>query len=84
MTRYGLSLGDFFHGEQALGERVASRLAPPSLTAAMGAAAATVDGAIDRLRRELATFDPTLAVALDRSARKMRYQLDKVGAQGRP
>jgi len=78
MKRYGLSLGDFFHGEEALRERVAARLAPPSLTAVMGDAAAAVDGAIDRLRREMASFDPTLAAALDRSARKMRYQLDKV------
>ncbi len=78
LGRYGLSLPDFFHGEDALRERVAARLAPPTLTTAMGEAAGAMDGAIDRLRRELASFDPTLAVALDRSARKMRYQLDKV------
>ncbi|HTX34713.1 MAG TPA: bacillithiol biosynthesis cysteine-adding enzyme BshC [Bryobacteraceae bacterium] len=78
LHRYGLSLADFFHGEDALRERVAARLAPPALTTAMGEAASAVDGAIDRLRRELASFDPTLAVALERSARKMRYQLDKV------
>jgi bacillithiol biosynthesis cysteine-adding enzyme BshC len=78
LTRYGLSLADFFHGEDALRERVATRLAPPALATAMGEAATAVDGALDRLRRELAGFDPTLAVALDRSARKMRYQLGKV------
>jgi len=78
MKRYGLSLSDFFHGEDALREDVAARLAPPSLAAAMGEAATAVDGAIGRLRLEMASFDPTLAVALDRSARKMRYQLDKV------
>ena len=78
LQRYGLSLAHFFHGEDALRERISARLAPPALTAAMGEAAATVDGAIDRLRREIASFDPTLAVALDHSARKMRYQLSKV------
>ena len=79
MTRYGLSLADFFHGEDSLRERVAARLAPPSLNAAMGEASATVDGALDRLRRELAGFDPTLAAALDRSSRKIHHQLDKIG-----
>jgi len=84
LGRYGLALPDFFHGEEVLRERVAARLAPPTLTAAMGDAAKVLDGAIDRLRRELAGFDPTLATALDRSARKMRYQLDKVeGKAGR-
>jgi len=78
LRRYGLGLGDFFHGEDALRERVAARLAPPSLAASMGEATSGVERAIDRLRRELASFDPTLAVALDRSARKIRYQLDKV------
>jgi bacillithiol synthase len=78
LRRYGLSLTDFFHGEEALREHLAARLAPQSLTAALGEAASALDGAIEGLRREIASFDPTLAVALDRSARKMRYQLNKV------
>ena len=78
LRRYNLSLPDFFRGEEALRERVAAHLAPPSLTGALGEATTTVDGALVRLRREMAGFDPTLAVALDRSARKMRYQLEKI------
>ena len=31
-----------------------------------------------RLRAELAAFDPTLAQALDRSARKIKYQIEKM------
>jgi hypothetical protein len=43
-----------------------------------------VDGALERLRRELASFDPTLAAAMDRSAKKIRYQIGKIdGKAGR-
>jgi len=78
MDRYGLRLSDFYKGEEALREHIGSRLVPPALNASMRETAAAVDTAVDRLRRELAGFDPTLGLALDRSARKMRYQLEKM------
>jgi uncharacterized protein YllA (UPF0747 family) len=78
MTRYGLSLPDFFHGEEVLRERMAAKLVPPTLSAAMQTAAAGVDDALARLHREIAGFDPTLSSALDRSSRKVRYQLGKI------
>ena len=37
-----------------------------------------VDGAIERLRRKFTAFDPTLAQALERSAKKIHYQLGKM------
>jgi hypothetical protein len=37
-----------------------------------------VERAIERLRSELIGFDPTLAMALERSGRKIQYQLGKV------
>jgi bacillithiol biosynthesis cysteine-adding enzyme BshC len=78
MDRYGLTLQDFFHGEDALRERIATKLVPPALADTMRETIGSVDAAIDRLRHSLAGFDPTLAQALDRSARKVRYQLGKV------
>jgi len=78
MTRYGLSLTDFFHGEDALRERMARALAPPALAETLRHTAGEVDAAVERMRRELAGFDPTLAKALDHSARKIRYQLGKI------
>jgi bacillithiol biosynthesis cysteine-adding enzyme BshC len=78
MDRYGLSLHDFFSGEDALRERVASRLVPPSVTAAVRDAATTMNAAVDRLHRNLSSFDPTLANSLDSSARKIRYQIGKL------
>jgi bacillithiol biosynthesis cysteine-adding enzyme BshC len=78
MERYGLCLQDFFHGEEALRQRIAARLVPPSLAGVTQEAVATVDGAVSRLRQALEVFDPTLAVALERSARKIQYQFSKV------
>ncbi len=84
MDRYGLSLTDFFHGEDALRERIAAKLVPPALSGRMSAASDTVNAAIQQLDRELRAFDPTLAKALERSARKVRHQLAKIeGKVGR-
>jgi hypothetical protein len=58
--------------------RISARLVPPALTGAMRETEAGVERAIERLRGELSGFDPTLAVALERSARKIQYQLGKV------
>jgi bacillithiol biosynthesis cysteine-adding enzyme BshC len=77
--RYDLSLPDFFHGEAALHERLSAKLVPPSLAGALRGTEAAVDVALDRLRREMAGFDATLTGALDRGARKIRYQIAKIG-----
>jgi bacillithiol biosynthesis cysteine-adding enzyme BshC len=79
MERYGLGLSDFFAGEEALRERLSAKLVPPSLAASVRDAAAAVDGVVDRLRGDMAAFDPTLARALDHGARKIRYQIEKIG-----
>ena len=78
MDRYQIGLTDFFHGETALEERVASRLVPPALAETVRTTSATVEKAVGRLRAELEAFDPTLAQALDRSARKINYQVEKM------
>jgi uncharacterized protein YllA (UPF0747 family) len=78
MEQNHISLGDFFHGETSLKERMASRLVPPVLADKMRESAATVEQAVARMRAELTAFDPTLAKALDRSARKINYQLAKM------
>jgi bacillithiol biosynthesis cysteine-adding enzyme BshC len=84
MGRYGLSLPDFYHGEDVLRERMAAKLAPPALNAALDKTATAVEQAIEKLRADLSAFDPTLAQALDRSRRKIHYQLSKIaGKAGR-
>jgi uncharacterized protein YllA (UPF0747 family) len=84
MARYGLELPDFFRGEDALREKIAARMVPPALAGRMRDTVAAVDGATDQLRQLLLAFDPTLAKALERSAKKVRHQLSKIeGKVGR-
>jgi bacillithiol biosynthesis cysteine-adding enzyme BshC len=78
MTRYGLNLGDFFHGEDALRQRISARLVPPALNRSLTDTAVVVGDALERLRREMDGFDPTLTRALERSGRKIRYQVGKM------
>jgi bacillithiol biosynthesis cysteine-adding enzyme BshC len=78
MDRYGLSLQDFFHGEEKLREHIAAKLVPPALTSTIQQTTASVKSAVDRLGRDLVTFDPTLAQALERSSKKIQYQLAKI------
>jgi bacillithiol biosynthesis cysteine-adding enzyme BshC len=78
IDRFGLGLADFFHGEEALRQRMAEKLVPPALAGAMRDASAAVETAVDGLRAAIVGFDPTLARALDRSAGKIRYQLSKI------
>jgi bacillithiol biosynthesis cysteine-adding enzyme BshC len=78
IDRFGLGLADFFHGEEALRQRMAATLVPPSLVGAMRDTSAAVEAAVDGLRAAMAGFDPTLARALDRGAGKIRYQLAKI------
>jgi bacillithiol biosynthesis cysteine-adding enzyme BshC len=78
LTRYGLTLPDFFHGEEILRERMAAKLVPPNLNKALQATGTGLEDALARLHHEIAAFDPTLASALERSSRKIRYQLGKI------
>jgi uncharacterized protein YllA (UPF0747 family) len=75
--RYGLTLPDFFPGEDAIRDRIAAKLVPPGLTAAIGEARVQVGQTLDRLQGTLAGFDPTLAAAFATSRRKIEYQLAK-------
>jgi bacillithiol biosynthesis cysteine-adding enzyme BshC len=78
MQRYQLNLTDFFHGETTFRERLASRLIPPHLSTLVLETAASIDAAVAQLNGEMRQFDPTLGQALDHSAKKIRYQMDKI------
>jgi bacillithiol biosynthesis cysteine-adding enzyme BshC len=78
MGRYGIGLTDLFHGEDVLRQRIAAHIIPPTLRRTMEDAHTSVDAALDRLRRELAVFDPTLAAAMTRSGRKIQFQIGKI------
>ncbi|MDQ6678317.1 MAG: bacillithiol biosynthesis cysteine-adding enzyme BshC [Acidobacteriota bacterium] len=81
MSRYHLDLPAFFAGEDSLRRRMAETLVPPALTARMSNARVTTTVALSRLNTDFLRFDPTLAKALDRSTRKIKYQLSKTEAK---
>ena len=78
MTRYGLSLADCTHGDDAVRDRIAARLIPPSLLVSLAQTKTSVEQAVDRLTRDLAGFDASLAAALGKNRQKMLYQLAKM------
>jgi bacillithiol biosynthesis cysteine-adding enzyme BshC len=77
MKRYKLSIPDFFTAEAAFRETIAATLVSPQLTALMAETRATTAKSLDHLKAQLAAFDSTLAKALNRSRRKIEYQLEK-------
>ena len=78
MRRFELCLPDFFHGEDHLRERIASKLAPPSVAKIVAETHSITAGALDRLTQALAGFDPTLAAAMSSNRRKIEYQISKI------
>jgi bacillithiol biosynthesis cysteine-adding enzyme BshC len=81
MDRYRLTLPDFFHGEDALRERIASRLIPAKLVEKLTESQRTVAKAVAGLRAELEGFDPTLAKALALSERKINHQVSRISGK---
>jgi len=75
--RYGLTLPDFFRGEDGIRERISAKLVPPGVAAAIGEARVAVGKTLDGLAETFAGFDPTLAAAFATSRRKIEYQLAK-------
>lgn len=78
MDRYRITMVDVFHGEDGLRESIARSIIPLALAASLeqthGAAAAAIDG----LAAGLAAFDPTLVKAVDKSRKKIEYQLSRI------
>lgn len=78
MARYGLSLGDFFHGEEVLRERIARALVPATLGGVLAETAGTVRQSLELLEAKLSGFDASLNAATQKSRRKIAYQLSKI------
>jgi bacillithiol biosynthesis cysteine-adding enzyme BshC len=77
LARYNLSIADFFHGEDALKERMAQRLVPPELGHAFDRTLAQANRLFDELGAALGQFDSSLAAAFATSRRKIAFQLSK-------
>jgi uncharacterized protein YllA (UPF0747 family) len=77
MCRYDLRVPDFFAGEASLHEKAAAKLIPAELKSLMEETRTSTARSMDHLKAKLAAFDTTLAKALNRSRRKIEYQLEK-------
>ena len=78
MHRYQLCLSDFFHGEDALRERIAAALVPQGLRGVVLETRGALSQAVEKLEAELSAFDPTLDAAVRKSYGKIEYQLSKI------
>lgn len=78
LDRYGLSLTDCFQGPEPVREKIAERLVPAELQKAFSQGEAQLERSLAGVAARLDQFDPTLADALDRSRRKIRYQFHKI------
>jgi bacillithiol synthase len=77
LDRYRLTLPDVLVDKEALKERIARLLTPPTVERAFASAHDGVAHQVDGLHRELEHFDHTLAVSLQKARAKMLYQLEK-------
>jgi bacillithiol biosynthesis cysteine-adding enzyme BshC len=78
LSKYELHLTDLLDNTEAVRDRIAAQLIPPTLADEIARLRATLDTGLQRLRTNLDTFDPTLQAATGKSAAKMLYQLDKI------
>ncbi len=78
MDRFGLRLTDLFGPEDALGERIGRDVTPPALRRSLDRTRREIEALTAAQCAGLAGYDPTLAEAMDRSRRKILYQLGKI------
>jgi len=78
LNRYSLFLPDLFHVGDHLPELLASKVLPGELSAEFEKAERGLADSLAALRNSVEKLDKTLVDALDRSARKMQYQLGKI------
>lgn len=78
MTRFGLQLESFFGGQDQLEEKIAARLTPPNISSAIESVSMATSNHLDDLERTISGFDATLGAAMNKSAAKILYQLQKM------
>ncbi|HEV2905637.1 MAG TPA: bacillithiol biosynthesis cysteine-adding enzyme BshC [Pyrinomonadaceae bacterium] len=76
LERYELTLKDFFAGYDQVVARVVENYLGKETSEAFDHTTETFDRELDALQERLRQVDPTLADALDKGRRKIKYQLD--------
>jgi uncharacterized protein YllA (UPF0747 family) len=81
LEKYGLKLGDLFHGEEKLRVLMSQNVLPSSMQSDFADAAETVTRAMEKIRGDLQKLDPTLVDAAATAESKMKYQLDQLSSR---
>jgi bacillithiol biosynthesis cysteine-adding enzyme BshC len=81
LDRNKLALPDLFQGPERLRERLAARALPQEIQSAFDHADGTLERVFIDIRAALARLDQTLVDSSQRSASKMKYQLNKLRAR---
>lgn len=76
LERYGLTLADFFEGLEPVTKRVVEEHLGAGTARNFTATEVNIHHELDRLKKELAAIDPTLADALETGRKKISYQLE--------
>ena len=76
LERYNLTLKDFFAGYDQLVAQVVDQYLGKETSEAFDHTTQTFNSELDSLQDKLREVDPTLADALDKGRRKIKYQLD--------
>lgn len=75
LSRYNLSLSDFFAGLESVLARVVEEHLGSEAAQSFDEAERAVESELDKLKEQLKSIDPTLADALETGRRKIEYQL---------
>ncbi len=78
LNRYNIDWPTIFEGEDGIREHIAVRLVPRSIRETTEQAHSSIEQALDKFGKSLTEFDPTLAAALEKSRRKILYQVSKI------
>ncbi len=78
LKRFEMKLPEVLIREDLLKQRIAGTLIPETLAARFDETAAGVRQLLDQLADDLASFDPTLSKATEKSLSKVLYQVEKL------
>jgi len=78
LHRYHLRIENSWVREDELAARIATQLVPPAVTSTIESSRAEMAYQLERIRTQLAAYDPTLVESLNKSQAKILHQLGKL------
>lgn len=78
LNRYGFRVEQTLIRQEDLAAKIAAQLVPPAVTGTIDSARAETSYQLDRIRTQLAAYDPTLVATLEKSQSKILFQLNKL------